>query len=140
MAETCDDGRFLVESGGFGREPEKVSRQIPAMIKAAGGEVLVSRLWEDRRLAYPINGMRKGAYWLTYFRVDGSALPKMERKCQLSDSIVRVLFLKVDPRIVETLVAHALEGVHGKPAEEKPAAADKPAADGGKPDTETATP
>ena len=64
----------------------------------------------------------------TYFRVDGSALPAMERKCQLSDSIMRVLFLKVDPRIVEPLVEHAMAGVHGKSAEEKkPAEPPKPA-------------
>ena len=38
------------------------------MIEEAGGEMLVSRLWEERRLAYPIEGHRKGTYWLTYFR------------------------------------------------------------------------
>ncbi len=34
----------------------------------------------------------------------------MTRQCQLSDSIVRSLFLKVDPRIAEALVSHALAG------------------------------
>ena len=78
------------------------------MIEKLGGEMLVSRLWEERRLAYPIKGQRKGTYWLTYFRLDGDRLADLRRQCQITDDIFRVLFLKVEPRIVDTLVAHAL--------------------------------
>ncbi len=31
----------------------------------------------------------------------------MRRQCQITEDILRVLFLKVDPRIVDALVAHA---------------------------------
>ena len=110
MAENVYEGMFILDSSLYGRTPDVVSKQIPEMIEAAGGEVLVSRLWEERRLAYPINGHRKGTYWLTYFRVDGSKIADLERQCQLSSSIIRALFLKVDPRIVDALVAHAQEG------------------------------
>ena len=48
-----------------------MSGEIVELIEKAGGEILVSRLWEERRLAYPIKGQRKGTYWLTYFRLDG---------------------------------------------------------------------
>jgi small subunit ribosomal protein S6 len=101
---------FLLDSNRYGRDPERVSGQIPAMIQEAGGQMLVSRLWEERRLAYPIKGHRKGTYWLTYFRVKGTRLAEIKRKCRLSDSILRVLFLRIDPRIVDTLVEHARAG------------------------------
>ena len=110
MAETVYEGMFLLDSGRYGRDPETVAGQIPKMIQEAGGEILVSRLWEERRLAYTIKGHRKGTYWLTYFRLKGTNLADMRRKCQLSESILRVLFVKVDPRIVATLVEHALAG------------------------------
>ena len=110
MAIYVYEGMFLLESGRFGRDPESVSGQIPAMVSEVGGEILVSRMWEERRLAYPIRGQRKGTYWLTYFRVDGRRIPEIERKCQLSDSVLRALFIKIDPRIVETLVEHAKVG------------------------------
>jgi small subunit ribosomal protein S6 len=48
------EGMFILDSNRYGRDPETVSNQIPAMIQALGGEILVSRLWEERRLAYPI--------------------------------------------------------------------------------------
>ena len=108
MAANVYEGMFILEPNRFGRDPETVSGQIPAMIEKLGGEMLVSRLWEERRLAYAIKGQRKGAYWLTYFRLDGDRLAELRGQCQITDDVVRVLFLKIDPRIVDTLVAHAL--------------------------------
>lgn len=110
MAQFVYEGMFILDANRYGRDPDAVSGQIPEMIRAAGGEMLVSRLWEERRLAYQIRGHRKGAYWLTYFKLDSGQLSGVQRKCQLSDSILRALFLKVDPRIVDTLVTHAQAG------------------------------
>jgi len=110
LAENVYEGMYILDSGRYGRNSETVAGQIPEIIEGAGGEMLVSRLWEERRLAYPINGQRKGTYWLTYFRLDGVKLGEVERKCQLNENILRVLFLKVDPRIVDALVEHAKVG------------------------------
>lgn len=107
MAANVYEGMFILESNRFGRDPETVSGQIPAMIEKFGGEILVSRLWEERRLAFAIKGQRKGTYWLTYFRLDSRRLADLRRQCQITEDILRVLFLKVDPRIVDALVAHA---------------------------------
>ncbi len=107
MAANVYEGMFILDSNRYGRESETVSGQVPAMIEKFGGEMLVSRLWEERRLAYPIKGQRRGTYWLTYFRLDSIKLDALKRQCQITDDILRVLFLKVDPRIVDALVAHA---------------------------------
>ena len=110
MADSVYEGMFLLDSNRYGRDPEGVSGQIPAMIREAGGEVLVSRLWEERRLAYSIRGRRKGTYWLTYFRIGGHKLPELKRQSQLNNNILRTLVIKIDPRIVQTLVEHAQAG------------------------------
>ncbi len=110
MASNVYEGMFILDSNRYGRDPEAVSGQINQIIEKAGGEILVSRLWEERRLAYPIRGQRKGTYWLTYFRVDGRRIPDIERRCQLSDSVMRAMFVKIDARIVDTLVEHAMAG------------------------------
>jgi small subunit ribosomal protein S6 len=108
LAAIVYEGMFILDSNRFGRDPDTVSGQIPAMIEKLDGTMLVSRLWEERRLAYPIKGQRKGTYWLAYFRLEGDRLGELRRQCQITDDVLRVLFLKVDPRIVDTLVAHAL--------------------------------
>ena len=65
---------FIFDSNRFARERAGLPAEVEKMIKADGGEVLVSRLWEERRLAYPIAGQRKGTYWLIYFRGPSSML------------------------------------------------------------------
>jgi len=107
LAQNVYEGMYILDSNRFGRNAEGVSGRIAEMVQKAGGEMLVSRLWEERRLAYPIKGQRKGTYWLTYFRLDSGQLSDIKRQCQLNDEILRSLFLKVDPRIVDALVAHA---------------------------------
>lgn len=107
MASHVYEGVFILDSNRYGRDSEAVSGGISEIIEKAGGEMLVSRLWEERRLAYRIKGHRKGAYWLTYFRLASDQLTAVRRQCRLNETILRVLFLKVDPRIVDALVAHA---------------------------------
>jgi small subunit ribosomal protein S6 len=110
LAAYVYEGMMILDSNRYARDPEGIAAQITKIIKDQGGEVLVSRLWEERRLAYPIKGHRKGTYWLTYFRLEGPKLREVRRQCYLSENVLRVLFLTVDPRIVDTLVEHALSG------------------------------
>ena len=107
MALNVYEGLVIFDSNRYSRDPGGVSAQIADFVQKLGGEMLVSRLWEERRLAYPINGQRKGTYWLSYFRMDGKQLTALERECQLSESIMRSLVIKIDPRIVDALVSHA---------------------------------
>jgi small subunit ribosomal protein S6 len=105
---------YIFDSGIYNRNPNEVSGRINKMIEDAGGEVLVSRLWEERRLAYPIKGQRRGTYWLTYFNIDSEKLTHLNRQSQLNSDILRFLYLKIDARLIDTLVEHAKMG-HSKP-------------------------
>lgn len=99
---------LILDSNRYSRDQAGVSGQIAKFVQAAGGEMLVSRVWEERRLAYPIDGHRKGTYWLSYFKLESRQVAAIERECQLSESILRSLILKVEPRIADALVSHAL--------------------------------
>jgi len=101
------EGMFLFDSNRYARDPGGVSGLADKLIEQFGGKMLASRLWEERRLAYTIRGQRKGTYWLTYFEFDGEKLTELNRQCEINDNILRHLFLKVEPRLVETLVKHA---------------------------------
>ncbi|MDO4558333.1 MAG: 30S ribosomal protein S6 [Planctomycetia bacterium] len=120
MKSNVYEGLFLLDTNRYNRDPEGVTGVIPKVIREFGGEVLVSRFWDERRLAYPVEGHRKGTYWLTYFRLPTSAMAEMRSRFQITDSILRVLFVRIDDRIVDQLVAHATGAVLPK-AEESPA-------------------
>ncbi len=105
---------FILDSSVYAREQGSIAGQIAELITKLGGQIMVSRLWEERRLAYPIGGHRKGAYWLSYFKLDSARLPSFQRECQLREMVLRHLVLRVDPRIAEALVSHAQSGVAGE--------------------------
>jgi small subunit ribosomal protein S6 len=108
LAQNVYECLFILDSNRYARDPNGVSAAIPEMVEKLEGEILANRLWNEQRLAYPINGQRKGTYWLTYFRLESARLAEFNRACQLNDNILRNLTLKVDPRLVATLVDHAL--------------------------------
>ncbi len=138
MALNVYEGMFILDSNRYARDPAGVSGDIPKMVENLDGEILADRLWNEQRLAYPIKGHRKGTYWLSYFRMESAKLVELTRACKLNDNVVRSLVLKVDPRLVDTLVEHALGKVKAAP-DEKPqtkAADDKAAA----PDKQNAEP
>ncbi len=107
MAVRTYEGMFILDSNRFARDPQGAPQEIHDMIAKQEGEVLVSRLWEERRLAYPINGNRKGTYWLTYLKLDTQRVGEFNREAQLNNAIIRHMLVKIDPRLVDTLVAHA---------------------------------
>ena len=138
MATNVYEGMFLLDSNRYARDPNGVSGSIDEIVSKCGGEMLVSRMWSEQRLAYPIEGHRKGTYWLTYFKLDSLQQPALNRACQLNENILRNMVLKVDHRLVDTLVQHA-----GAPAERAAGPpATRPAATGpaGPPVTEAAGP
>jgi len=107
LAANVYECMFILDSNRYARDPHGVQESINNAASSIGGEILVSRLWSEQKLAYPINGNRKGTYWLTYFRLEGSKLTEFERANQLNDNVMRSLTLKIDPRLVDHLVAHA---------------------------------
>ena len=136
MADNVYECMFIFNANAYARNPTGASNSVEEMVKSVGGDLLASRLWNEQKLAYPINGHRKGAYWLTYFRLESTKMAKFNRSCQLNDMVLRHLAIKLDPRLVEPMVAIAKGEVPvveevveetEKPAE-KPAEATTPVA------------
>ena len=121
MAENVYECMFIFNANAYARNPTGAANSVEEMVKSVGGELLASRLWNEQKLAYPINGHRKGAYWLTYFRIDPAKMVKFNRSCQLNDTVLRHLAIKLDPRLVDPMVAVA-KGEAPAAVEEEPEA------------------
>ena len=109
---------FIFNANAYARNPGGAGNSIREIVESVGGELLASRMWNEQKLAYPINGQRKGVYWLSYVKMDTDALPKFNRACKLTDIIIRHMVIGVDPRLVDTLVAAANESKSASPAPE----------------------
>jgi len=128
---------FILDSNHYARDPGGVAKQLEDLITENGGEVLVSRMWMEQKLAYPIKKHQKGTYYLIYFQMAGPDLVKLERGFVLCEPVVREMTIRLDPRLVEPILANArgehFSGPAGEEAEaegegEKQADAAEPAA------------
>ncbi|MHB1422122.1 MAG: 30S ribosomal protein S6, partial [Gemmataceae bacterium] len=95
---------FLLDTNKVAGDVPNAAKQLHAILERNQAEVLASRPWDERRLAYPINGHKKGLYYLTYFRAEGKSIVGIERDCVLSELILRELILKVDPKHVDIML------------------------------------
>ena len=113
------EGMFSLEyrQGGhsLGRHGQACSRHP---CSSTTSEIVASRQWDERRLAYPITGHKKGTYLLTYFRDRGwGNLDEIVADCRLSDVILRELVLEVDPKLADHLVNQAMTSTPNVDAE-----------------------
>jgi small subunit ribosomal protein S6 len=95
-------------------DPNRVASDLPGSVGQIHGvlernqaEILASRQWDERRLAYPVRGHKKGLYYLMYVRMDGKKLVDIERDLALNENVLRSMILKIDPKLVETMLAVA---------------------------------
>lgn len=107
MAQNVYEGLFIFDANKFARDHDALPKSVEEMITSEGGEVVVSRLWEERRLAYAVKGQRKGAYWLIYFRHNPLKITELNRSCELKSGLLRHMILKIHPRLVEPILEHA---------------------------------
>jgi len=89
---------FLLDSTKTSGNIEGARAQLHAMLEKDGAEIVASRPWDDRRLAYPIKGHKKGQYYLIFFRCDSLKMQEMEGDFRLSELILRHLVSNVDPK------------------------------------------
>lgn len=98
---------FLLDSNKVAGDVPAAAQQIQSILEKHQAEILASRPWDERRLAYTVKGCKKGLYYLTYFKVEGKKLTEIEHDVALNETILRSLVLKVDPKLVDTMLAIA---------------------------------
>jgi small subunit ribosomal protein S6 len=99
---------FLLDSTKVAVSWDESVKHVHDILTKHQSEIVASRQWDERRLAYPVDGHKKGTYLLTYFKADGSKIQEIVADCHLSDVILRELILKVHPKLVDHLVNQAM--------------------------------
>ncbi|MFO0958043.1 MAG: 30S ribosomal protein S6 [Isosphaeraceae bacterium] len=102
------EGMFLLDSAKVAADWEGSVHQVHEILSKYEAEIVAFRQWDERRLAYAIQGHKKGTYLLTYFKADGSKLSDITHDCALNDLILRNLIQRIHPKLVEHLVTQAM--------------------------------
>jgi small subunit ribosomal protein S6 len=96
IAKKLYEAMFLVDSAEAAADWDGVNATIRKILERAGADIVSVRKWDERRLAYQVNGKERGTHILCYFRADGESITGIERDVQLSERIMRVLILCAD--------------------------------------------
>ncbi|MEQ9459541.1 MAG: 30S ribosomal protein S6 [Phycisphaeraceae bacterium] len=87
---------ILADQGAVASDFGGVVDHLKGLLDRAEADVIVLRKWDERRLAYTINGQKRGTFFLALFRAHPSKLIGFERDCKLSELVIRQMVLKAD--------------------------------------------
>jgi small subunit ribosomal protein S6 len=68
---------------------KSVNEKVHSFIKENGGEVMNTNEWGKKRLAYEIQDVREGYYFVNYFTFDPANVEKLDRFYKLNENVIR---------------------------------------------------
>ena len=98
---------FLIDPTKASTDMDGIKGQLHGTLEKYGAEILASRKWDDRKLAYPIRGHKKGVYHLTFFKADSKKMSEIDHDFRLNEFILRHMISVIDPKWQEEMLAVA---------------------------------
>lgn len=117
--ERLYEGMFLLDANEASKGWSDLESHITGLLGKNHARLEYSERWPDQRLATEVDGVKKGTYFLTYFRAPTDRIASLRRDVELSDRILR--FLVVQEDFLDEEMARRRE--QSKRRSEQPAAA-----------------
>lgn len=93
---TIYEGMFLLDNQVVREDWKTAKALVTGTLEKHGGKIHTARRWDERPLAYPIKGRKRATYLITYYELPGDAMQATRLDFDLSESVLRYLWLKVD--------------------------------------------
>src|SRR5262245_13555291 len=101
---------------------QPLKEAVVGMFKKHGAEMMSARRWDERRLAYPINGQHRATYLLAYFKADTQQVTGIRRDLQFNESVLRSLVLGCEEVPASAYEPEADFDVNAIPVDDRPVA------------------
>ena len=102
------EGMFLMSQSAISEGLDSAISTVRGMLDRVEAETLALSKWEERKLAYPIEDQKRGTFLLAMFKVKPTQVVNIERDCNLSEDVLRVMMTRAD-HMGETELAEALK-------------------------------
>jgi small subunit ribosomal protein S6 len=136
-AKRLYEGLFLLDSAEAAADWNGVIDLITRILERGQAEIISTKKWDDRRLAYDIERKNRGTYILVYFNTEPKNITGIERDIRLSERIMRALIIRADKVTKEDMerptpiergpVTETSSGPSWRPAPAAPAPHETPA-------------
>jgi len=84
---------ILVDPGRAQSDYEGTLAAVRGIFETEGAEWMELEKWDERKLAYPIKGHNSALYLVGFFRAPRAAITPIERRCELSEDVLRQLMI-----------------------------------------------
>jgi len=88
------EGMFIIKPDLDKDLKKKTTDTISTVITKEGGTVDDFSEWGKNKLAYKIRRHKEGLYILTHFKLAPEKLDKLQKACNLNESILKTLIVK----------------------------------------------
>ena len=111
---------FIVKATLTDEETQAQIATVKANIEKNGGTIVSVDDMGSRNLAYEIEKLKRGYYYVIYFTAPSESITELERNYRVNESIIRFIFIKSESK---TEVTHwtAMSDEAAKRAESKAA-------------------
>lgn len=98
---------LMLDSGKVAGDLETFKTAVHTMLEKHKAEIMASRPWDERRLAYPIKKQKKALFYMIYIKIDSLEIKNIEHDLALNESVMRYLIMRIEPKLAETMLALA---------------------------------
>ncbi|MEM8873223.1 MAG: 30S ribosomal protein S6 [Planctomycetota bacterium] len=100
-----------------GANLDNAMKIVTELVTKHGGEILVLKKFDERRLAYEIKKNKRGLYMLCYYKGEPSSVAAITRDVNLGSDVLRLLIVDASHLTVEEM--EAVEAQKYEPASEE---------------------
>lgn len=100
---------FLINNDSVRAGWAGVKSSVTGAVEKHGGKVLAARHWGERRLAYPIRHRNRATYLRAFCDMPFEAVDSLSRDLNISETVLRYIFIKEDEVPAEELELSAAE-------------------------------
>jgi len=79
-------------------EASDLNQKLLAFITDNGGEVVKTDDWGKRILAYPINKVKEGYYYVDYFSLESTTIKLIKKQMNLNENIIRYIIINLSDK------------------------------------------
>jgi small subunit ribosomal protein S6 len=90
------EGMFLVNPTAISASVSAAADEVRRILDRGHAQVEALYRWDDRRLAFPIEGQKRGIYFVAYFRATGAGVAHIESDVNYSETVLRCLVTRAD--------------------------------------------
>ncbi|HPV14690.1 MAG TPA: 30S ribosomal protein S6 [Candidatus Cloacimonadota bacterium] len=75
---------------------DKANQELLTWVEENGGEIDSTDSWGKRALAYPIDKVTEGYYFVNYFKLEATSVKVLGRLMNINENIIRHMFVAKD--------------------------------------------